>query len=206
MDATSEINQISHVIQLSVAPVFLLTGVGAMLNVLSNRLSRTVDRARAFEARYATAGTAEQDLLRFQLKLQARRCRLIYAAMALCVVCALLICSVIVALFASSFFATGLALLIASRSSQPCWPSSQPLFFSCARFISQPATCGSNRQRHKVPAPSRHLSHRRHFDMCRSIKTLNTVSQRPPPQYKEATCDQPEPKPCRRRVLGNQPG
>ena len=34
--------------------------------------------------------------------------------MALCVVCALLICSVIVALFASSFFAAGLALLIAS--------------------------------------------------------------------------------------------
>jgi uncharacterized membrane protein len=114
MDAANEVNQISHVIQLSVAPVFLLTGVGAMLNVLSNRLSRTVDRARAFEARYATAGTAEQDLLRFQLTLQGRRCRLIYAAMALCVVCALLICSVIVALFASSFFATGLALLIAS--------------------------------------------------------------------------------------------
>jgi uncharacterized oligopeptide transporter (OPT) family protein len=114
MDAANEVNQISHVIQLSVAPVFLLTGVGAMLNVLSNRLARTVDRARAFEARYATADTVEQDLLRFQLMLQARRCRLIYTSMGLCVVCALLICSVIVELFASSFFATGLALLIAA--------------------------------------------------------------------------------------------
>jgi membrane glycosyltransferase len=110
----SHVTQIGHVIQLSVAPVFLLTGVGAMLNVLSVRLHRAVDRARVFEARYATAGAAEQDLLRFELNLQARRCRLIYAALALCVVCALMICSVIVALFASAFFETGLGLLIAS--------------------------------------------------------------------------------------------
>lgn len=110
----SQASQIGHVIQLSVAPVFLLTGVGAMLSVLANRLSRTVDRARAFEARYATAGAAEQDLLRSELQLQARRCRLIYAAMMLCVLCALSICGVIVALFASAFFETGLGLLIAS--------------------------------------------------------------------------------------------
>jgi hypothetical protein len=115
MNAVSEVNQISHVIQLSVAPVFLLTGVGAMLSVLSNRLGRAVDRARHFEARYVTAHAAEQETLRFELNLQARRARLIYAAMALCVVCALLICSVIVALFASAFLAsTDLALLIAS--------------------------------------------------------------------------------------------
>ena len=110
----SHVSEIGHVIQLSVAPVFLLTGVGAMLNVLASRLSRTVDRARAFEARYASAGKAEQARLHIELKLQGRRCRLIYAAMTLCVLCALLICSVIVALFASSFFETGLGLLIAS--------------------------------------------------------------------------------------------
>jgi hypothetical protein len=110
----SQVNQISQVIQLSVAPVFLLTGVGAILSVLSSRLNRAVDRARVFESRYATAGAAEQDLLRFELKLQARRCRLIYAAMTLSVVCALMICSVIVALFASALFETGLGLLIAS--------------------------------------------------------------------------------------------
>jgi hypothetical protein len=110
----NQVSQIGHVIQLSVAPVFLLTGVGAMLNVLASRLSRTVDRARAFEARYATAPATEQALLHSELKLQARRCQLIYASMTLCVLCALLICSVIVALFASAYFETGLGLLIAS--------------------------------------------------------------------------------------------
>jgi uncharacterized membrane protein len=115
MDPANEVNQISHVIQLSVAPVFLLTGVGAMLSVLSNRLGRAVDRARHFEVRYVSATPVEQESLRFELALQARRCRLIYAAMSLCVVCALLISSVIVALFASAFFAaSGLALSIAS--------------------------------------------------------------------------------------------
>jgi len=115
MNGTNEVNQISHVIQLSVAPVFLLTGVGAMLSVLSNRLGRAVDRARHFESRYVAAHVTEQQTLRFELDLQARRARLIYAAMALCVVCALLICSVIVALFASAFVATNsLGLAIAS--------------------------------------------------------------------------------------------
>jgi hypothetical protein len=115
MDPANEVSQISHVIQLSVAPVFLLTGVGAMLSVLSNRLGRAVDRARHFEARYGTASETEQQSLLFELRLQAKRCRLIYTAMSLLVLCALLICSVIVALFASAFFsANGLALSIAS--------------------------------------------------------------------------------------------
>lgn len=114
MEATSQVSQIGQVIQLSVAPVFLLTGVGAMLSVLSNRLGRAVDRARVFEGRYATATAVERDLLHFELKLQARRCRLIYAAMTLCVICALMISSVIVALFASAFLGAGLGVLIAS--------------------------------------------------------------------------------------------
>ncbi len=37
----------SHVIQLAVAPVFLLTGIGAILSVLTGRLGRVVDRFRA---------------------------------------------------------------------------------------------------------------------------------------------------------------
>ena len=43
---------IAHAIQLSVAPVFLLTGVSGFLNVLANRLGRVVDRARVLEAEF----------------------------------------------------------------------------------------------------------------------------------------------------------
>ncbi|HUD96751.1 MAG TPA: DUF2721 domain-containing protein [Woeseiaceae bacterium] len=37
---------VAAIIELSVAPVFLLAGIGALLTVLSNRLGRITDRAR----------------------------------------------------------------------------------------------------------------------------------------------------------------
>jgi Protein of unknown function (DUF2721) len=113
MDIASDVTSIAHVIQLSIAPVFLLTAVGAMLGVLSNRLSRAVDRARALEARSASAAQDERSVMRRQLTVLSRRIHWIYMAMVLCALCALLICSVIVALFASTLAGTVLAIPIA---------------------------------------------------------------------------------------------
>jgi len=114
MDLTSDVTSIAHVIQLSIAPVFLLTAVGAMLGVLSNRLSRAVDRARTLEGRVKTATDAEPSiLLGRQLTALGRRIRIIYSAMVLCAVCALLICSVIVIAFASTLAGAVLAVPIA---------------------------------------------------------------------------------------------
>ena len=113
MDIASDVTSIARVIQLSIAPVFLLTAVGAMLGVLSSRLSRAVDRARALESRCATVAGDEQSVLRRQLSVLSRRIRMIYMAMVLCALCALLICSVIVALFASTLAGTVLAVPIA---------------------------------------------------------------------------------------------
>ena len=46
---STDITSIAHVIQLAVAPVFLLSGIAALLNVLNTRLSRIVDRARQLQ-------------------------------------------------------------------------------------------------------------------------------------------------------------
>ena len=46
-----QISDIGHVIQLAIAPVFLLTGVCTMLMVLTNRLARIIDRIRVLEDR-----------------------------------------------------------------------------------------------------------------------------------------------------------
>ena len=113
MDIASDVTTIAHVIQLSIAPVFLLTAVGAMLGVLSNRLSRAVDRARSLENRVKTAPGDEESSLRRQLTVLNRRIRMIYRAMVLCAVCALLICSVIVTAFASTLAGAVLAVPIA---------------------------------------------------------------------------------------------
>ena len=40
------VSAIAHQIQMAVAPVFLLAGIGAFLNVMAQRLARTVERDR----------------------------------------------------------------------------------------------------------------------------------------------------------------
>jgi hypothetical protein len=96
---------ISHVIQLAVAPVFLLTGVGAILNVMANRLSRIVDRARALELKLAGAeGDLHAELVQ-RLGNLSRRARMMGHAIALCVVTAVLVCGVIITLFLGEFLA-----------------------------------------------------------------------------------------------------
>ena len=99
----SGISGIAHVIQLSVAPVFLLSGIGAMLAVMTNRLARVIDRARALEAK-AHAEPASAESLQNELQLLSRRARQISRAIMLCTITALLVCGVIATLFIGAFF------------------------------------------------------------------------------------------------------
>ncbi len=103
---------IAHVIQLAVAPVFLLTGVGAMLGVLTNRLGRIIDRARALEDVHLSAEGEWRQHLERDLYALASRARLINQAISLCTTCALLVCAVIAALFAGAFLETDLSVLV----------------------------------------------------------------------------------------------
>jgi hypothetical protein len=103
---------IAHLIQTSVAPVFLLSGVAATLGVLTNRLARAVDRARSIEAKLENH-TGDPEHLLFDLEILARRARYLNAAISLCVVSAVMVALVVVTLFANAFFAARLALTIA---------------------------------------------------------------------------------------------
>ena len=103
---------IAHLIQTSVAPVFLLSGVAATLGVLTNRLARAVDRARSIEARLEDH-TGDPEHLLYDLRILARRARYLNAAISLCVVSAVMVALVVVTLFANAFFEAGLAMTIA---------------------------------------------------------------------------------------------
>lgn len=94
---------VAQVIQLAVAPVFLLTGVGAILNVMANRLARTIDRARALEIKLGGAEGAAYAELEGRLRNLSRRAKLISHAIALCVLTAVLVCAVIITLFVGAF-------------------------------------------------------------------------------------------------------
>jgi CBS domain containing-hemolysin-like protein len=103
---------VAHVIQSALAPVFLISGVGVMLGVLTNRLARIVDRARSWEAEAEKEAERAADLEE-RLQVLARRARYISSAITMCAISALLVALVVVALFANAFLAFNLSALIA---------------------------------------------------------------------------------------------
>jgi hypothetical protein len=106
---------VSHIIQLSIAPVFLVTGVGTNLMVLTNRLARIIDRSRKIEEVFIKSpNEPENDALRSELDELYERSHLINRAITLSTACALLICLVIAALFLGDATGLGLDKLIAA--------------------------------------------------------------------------------------------
>lgn len=87
---------VAHAIQLAVAPVFLLTGIGAILATMAGRLARVVDRASQIRERIEQFGEKNRDP---ELGVLSRRARLISWAIALCTTTALLVSTVIAILF-----------------------------------------------------------------------------------------------------------
>lgn len=97
------------------APIFLLAGVGAFLNVCAGRLSRIVDRARDLETRILKTRGLEHDRLIAQIRILDRRMKLVSRAIFLAVLSAILTCAVVVLLFATGLtgvsFGTPIAIL-----------------------------------------------------------------------------------------------
>ena len=104
---------IAHIIQLSVAPVFLMTGIGALLSVLAGRLGRIVDRSRQLESNLSSAPVKELVATRTELIRLAERKRWINRAITLCTLCALLVCLVIAALFVGGMIEVRVGLVVA---------------------------------------------------------------------------------------------
>jgi hypothetical protein len=108
-----QLGNIGNTIQLAIAPVFLLTGVGTNLAVLTNRLARIIDRSRVLEERAAEhAGTPKRQV-HDELEALYRRALLINRAITLSTACALLVCVVIAALFIGDAISVNLATFIA---------------------------------------------------------------------------------------------
>jgi hypothetical protein len=104
-----EVVDIAHAIDLAVAPVFLISGIGVLLGVLTSRLARIVDRARRIEDGLQAMPAAASDEVRGQLRVAARRARLINVAITLSTVAALLVALVVAVLFSSTFVPLNLA-------------------------------------------------------------------------------------------------
>jgi hypothetical protein len=113
MPTTLHLGDVTHVIQLAIAPVFLLTAVGTLLNVLVNRLGRAVDRRRTLTASLPQLDAALCANAKDELNYVERRVRLIYTAILLAVVTALLICLLIAIAFLDALITADLSQLVA---------------------------------------------------------------------------------------------
>jgi hypothetical protein len=114
LEPVAPVSAIAAAIQLAIAPVFLLTGIGAFLSVLTTRLGRVVDRARLVEKRIPQVKSADhRELLQAETVALWRRIKTINWAMRLSVSSALLICVVIMILFIGAFIEFAIARLLA---------------------------------------------------------------------------------------------
>ena len=113
----SHITDITRVIQLAIAPVFLLTAIGTLIAVLNVRLGRNVDRRRLLEEELRDSPedkeADEQRAHRRELRLLARRIQLIYFAMLSAGLGALLVCMVVAGAFVGALVAVDISREVA---------------------------------------------------------------------------------------------
>ena len=109
------IDTVASVIDVAVAPVFLLAGISGLLMVLTNRLGRTIDRSRSLQAAEANVKAAQtkQTIQREKANLM-RRMHLNHFAISMAVLSAILVCLVVVTLFLGSLLQLNVSIAIAS--------------------------------------------------------------------------------------------
>jgi hypothetical protein len=125
-----DIDTISHVVSISVAPVFLLAGISGLLMVLTNRLGRTIDRSRSLH-KTLTDQTQPQFKVAIEKEMASlvKRGRFINLAINLAAVSALMVCLVIITLFVGGLSTYNVALAVAS------------LFIFCMTLLSASFSC-----------------------------------------------------------------
>lgn len=110
----THLSDVAHVIQLAVAPVFLLTAIATLINAMGTRLGRIVDRRRVVNARLEAQATGpEATALEGEIRRLARRSLTIYHAIFCVVLAALLVCLVVASAFVGALLHIDLAPAVA---------------------------------------------------------------------------------------------
>jgi hypothetical protein len=110
----SHVFDITRAIQLAVAPVFLLTAIGTLINALMGRLGRAVDRRRKLEELLGAFEGETRSSMDRELGVLARRIKLVLWAMAFAVFSALLVCVLIGTAFLGAFVSLDLSRPVAA--------------------------------------------------------------------------------------------
>jgi hypothetical protein len=115
VDQAIPVSTIAHLIQLAIAPVFLLAGIAGILNVLAQRLARVVDRGRSLERDFLSFDESTRERASEELLVIIRRMRIVNLAITACTASALFVCLVVAILFVADLaqipFARPIAVL-----------------------------------------------------------------------------------------------
>ncbi len=99
MDKALPVATVANLIELAIAPVFLLAGIAGILNVLTQRLARIVDRGRSLERDFVSFDDSTRERASEELLVIIRRMRIVNKAITACTASALFVCLVIAILF-----------------------------------------------------------------------------------------------------------
>jgi uncharacterized protein DUF2721 len=113
MNEDAALTAVGRAIQLSVAPVFLLSAIGAMLSVMTSRVGRVVDRARVVVSLLKESAPDDRGPLQKELASLALRVRLIQRSITFLTLTAILVCSVVATMFIAAFFSARFAAPVA---------------------------------------------------------------------------------------------
>ena len=102
---------ITRVIQLAIAPVFMLTAVASIINALLGRLARAVDRRRVVEAKVSDGADDHDSMV--ELRLLARRIQLVLWSIGFAVMSALMVCLLIGTAFMGAYASLDLSRTVA---------------------------------------------------------------------------------------------
>lgn len=104
---------IAQTIQLALAPVFVLVAIANIMNLLSTRLGRVVDRSRQLQDRHTATSGADHDAVVIEMRAIAQRIHLITRAIFLLVLSGLTIGVTVAVLFLEEFVAVRLQVAAA---------------------------------------------------------------------------------------------
>ena len=108
----AEISDLAQAIHLALAPVFLLTGIAGLLGVMTGRLARIIDRARAFADGDVRCLTPEYLSIQLEKQIPEKRRHLTSVAVTASTIAALMVCVVIGGLFFEVMLQTPMQWLI----------------------------------------------------------------------------------------------
>lgn len=105
---------IAQTIQLALAPVFVLVAIGNIMNILSARLGRVVDRSRVLQQLHKTTTGEEHDAVVREIRTVDRRIHMISRAILLLVLSGLTIGLCVALLFVEELFEVEVQLVAAA--------------------------------------------------------------------------------------------